>query len=96
MIRRKFIALVSALFVLVAISGYAQISNDSFIPRQVVLTWQSDPSTSMTITWRTDNRNDVNNIRYLNFTALLTVNGKHWRQKHLHLKRPVPGCIRQN
>ncbi len=37
---------------------------DNLQPRQVVLTWQQDPSTSMTITWRTDERGDVHSLRY--------------------------------
>jgi acid phosphatase type 7 len=33
-------------------------------PRQVVLTWKSDPSTSMTITWRTDTNEGKHTLRY--------------------------------
>lgn len=35
-----------------------------FQPSQVVLTWQQDPSTTMTITWRTDSKLDRHVLRY--------------------------------
>jgi acid phosphatase type 7 len=76
MIRRKFIALVAALFILIALPGFGLVTGDNFIPRQVVLTWQSDPSTSMTITWRTDERNDVNRLRY---AELNSTSNREWK-----------------
>ncbi len=33
-------------------------------PRQVVLTWQNDPSTTMTITWRTDINEENHTLRF--------------------------------
>jgi len=33
-------------------------------PRQVLLTWQQDPTTTMTITWRTDELMDNHSLRY--------------------------------
>jgi hypothetical protein len=42
----------------------AQNSMDAMKPRQVVLTWQNDPSTTMTITWRTDSQEGSNVLRY--------------------------------
>jgi acid phosphatase type 7 len=35
-----------------------------FEPSQVVLTWQQDPATTMTITWRTDSKLDTHVLRY--------------------------------
>ncbi|MGF1587151.1 MAG: fibronectin type III domain-containing protein [Bacteroidales bacterium] len=64
MIRRKFINLLSALFIFLTISVSGQVAGDNLKPRQVVLTWQSDPSTSMTITWRTDERGENHSLRY--------------------------------
>ena len=40
-----------------------QVYNESQ-PGQIVLTWKSDPSTSMTITWRTDSREGSHTLRY--------------------------------
>jgi len=37
---------------------------ESCIPRQVVLTWQQDPATTMTITWRTDDLQEFHTLRY--------------------------------
>ncbi len=34
------------------------------VPRQIVLTWQSDPQTSMTVTWRTDHEGSNSRIYY--------------------------------
>ena len=42
-----------AFFILIAMSAFSQEFAASE-PRQIVLTWQSDPTTTMTITWRTD------------------------------------------
>ena len=55
------------LFVLVCIScehGGADDVCKTCVPRQVVLTWQQDPTTTMTITWRTDDRQEIHTLRY--------------------------------
>lgn len=33
-------------------------------PRQIILTWQNDPQTTMTITWRTDQEGENNTVYY--------------------------------
>jgi acid phosphatase type 7 len=44
--------------------GSAYISYTTSQPRQVVLTWQNDPSTTMTITWRTDVTEESHSLSY--------------------------------
>lgn len=49
----KFIFLTAAFVILIAFSAVSQeFAADE--PRQILLTWQNDPQTTMTITWRTD------------------------------------------
>lgn len=43
---------------------WAQAGIDTCAPRQVVLTWQNNPSTTMTITWRTDSPDGKHLLRY--------------------------------
>jgi acid phosphatase type 7 len=43
---------------------YGQLTYNPTQPRQVVLTWQNDPTTTMTITWRTDLRGDNHSLRF--------------------------------
>lgn len=63
--RRKFI---TALFLLLAVvliqPVFGQQTYTDSQPRQVVLTWQNDPSTTMTITWRTDIREENHKLRF--------------------------------
>ncbi len=63
MIRRTFVQLLPILtiFLILPVTG---LHASELHPRQVVLTWQSDPSTSMTITWRTDARGEGHTLRY--------------------------------
>jgi acid phosphatase type 7 len=56
------LALYFIIVFIIPVSG--QGLQDKLQPRQVVLTWQQDPSTSMTITWRTDERADKHLLRF--------------------------------
>ena len=56
--------LLAFLAVTPALKMQAQESAAALVPRQVVLTWQNDPSTTMTITWRTDSQRGSNILRY--------------------------------
>ena len=49
----RYLFLTLAFALLLAMSAFSQefAANE---PRQIVLTWQSDPTTTMTVTWRTD------------------------------------------
>ncbi len=64
MIRKRFIQLLLVLGILIVLPATGQETYSELQPRQVVLTWQSDPSTSMTITWRTDERGGQHTLRY--------------------------------
>jgi acid phosphatase type 7 len=48
------------------------------IPRQIILTWQQDPSTTMTITWRTDKYFDSPS---LNYSTSPDLSERLWQQK---------------
>jgi acid phosphatase type 7 len=60
----NFSGLTFLLILLFVFPVYGQVLYDKSQPRQVVLTWQQDPSTSMTITWRTDERGDKHMLRF--------------------------------
>jgi acid phosphatase type 7 len=62
MMNKHLVSLLIALLIYIPAEG--QQSYHGSQPRQVVLTWQSDPSTSMTITWRTDNNSGEHILRY--------------------------------
>lgn len=63
--RKNFITSLLLLASLVlTLPVFGQLTYTESQPRQVVLTWQNDPSTSMTITWRTDIRGDKHTLRY--------------------------------
>lgn len=64
MISRRLFQLIIVLGIFLVIPANGQETYDKLEPRQVVLTWQSDPSTSMTITWRTDDRGMQHTLRY--------------------------------
>jgi acid phosphatase type 7 len=62
--RRKFFQLLLiAIFILSLPVTVAGAPGDLY-PRQVILTWQSDPAASMTITWRTDDRGGDHTLSY--------------------------------
>lgn len=63
--KKNFIAglLLLVSFVL-TLPGFSQLTYTESQPRQVVLTWQNEPSTTMTITWRTDIRGEKQTLRY--------------------------------
>jgi acid phosphatase type 7 len=63
MIRYKFTQSLMVFIILLVLPAAGQ-EYDRLQPRQVVLTWQSDPSTSMTITWRTDDREEIHSLRF--------------------------------
>jgi acid phosphatase type 7 len=59
--------LLALCFVLLATTAAADNGQQVYIgsqPRQVILTWQSDPSTTMTITWRTNSGEGDHTLRY--------------------------------
>ncbi len=63
--RKNFITGILLLAILVLnLPVFGQLTYTESQPRQVVLTWQNDPSTSMTITWRTDIRGDKHTLRF--------------------------------
>jgi acid phosphatase type 7 len=49
---------------------------DPTIPRQIVLTWQQNPSSSMTITWRTDDSTGTNTLSYELSPGGIEITGK--------------------
>lgn len=53
-----------ALALLIATVAAGQARGATLQPSQVVLNWQSEPSTSMTITWRNDERDARHVLRY--------------------------------
>jgi hypothetical protein len=63
-----------ALLIFLLTSSFISLSNgskyqnpeidDPTLPRQIILTWQQDPSHSMTITWRTDDSSGTNTLSY--------------------------------
>jgi acid phosphatase type 7 len=63
MIREKYI-----LIAIIASLSWITLSAQSYLPtqpRQVVLTWQQDPTTTMTITWRTDSLQRDHRLHYI-------------------------------
>jgi acid phosphatase type 7 len=62
--KSNFSGLIFLLILLFVFPVYGQVLYNKTQPRQVVLTWQQDPSTTMTITWRTDERGENNILRY--------------------------------
>lgn len=63
--RRKFITGLLLMLAVVLIQPvFGQLTYTESQPRQVVLTWQNDPSTTMTITWRTDIRGEKHTLRF--------------------------------
>jgi acid phosphatase type 7 len=62
--KSSFSGLIFLLILLFVFPVYGQVLYNKTQPRQVVLTWQQDPSTTMTITWRTDERGENNILRY--------------------------------
>ncbi len=63
--RKNFFARIFLLAILVLnLPVLGQLTYTESQRRQVVLTWQNDPSTSMTIIWRTDIRGDKNTLRF--------------------------------
>jgi hypothetical protein len=57
-------ALLLAIVFFLYLPLWAQQGIDISKPRQVVLTWQNNPSTTMTITWRTSSPEGKHILRY--------------------------------
>jgi len=55
---------VGSLILFIPFLVWGQSTSNAFQPRQVVLTWQGNPSSTMTITWRTDREEGTQILRY--------------------------------